>query len=93
LEARLTVRNRGAVSGTAVPQVYLGAPQPAPAGAQFAVRALAGFTRMSLAPGQSRTVVIHIPRRQLAYWAQQDHAWRAPYMREHPRATCRSGRA
>ncbi|MGH9508045.1 MAG: glycoside hydrolase family 3 C-terminal domain-containing protein, partial [Terriglobales bacterium] len=76
LEARLTVRNRGAVSGTAVPQVYLGAPQPAPAGAQFAVRALAGFTRVSLAPGQSRTVVIHIPRRQLAYWAQQDHAWR-----------------
>lgn len=79
LLARLTVQNTGAAAGTAVPQIYLGAPDPAPATAgrpQFAVRSLAGFTRVALAPGQSRAVTIAIPRRQLEYWSVRDHGWR-----------------
>lgn len=76
LVARLTVANAGAVAGAALPQIYLGAPDPAPPGAQFAVRSLAGFRRVALAPGQSRVVAIAIPRRQLEYWSARDHGWR-----------------
>jgi beta-glucosidase len=34
----------------------------------FAPRALAAFTRISLRPGQTRAVTLHVPRRQLQYW-------------------------
>ncbi|MGH9533727.1 MAG: beta-glucosidase family protein [Terriglobales bacterium] len=76
LTVALTVENTGAVAGTAVPQVYLGPPSPAPAGAQYALRVLAGFARLRLAPGQRGNLVLHVPRRQLAYWSSRDHAWR-----------------
>jgi beta-glucosidase len=51
-----------------VPQIYLGAPDRPPAGAAFALRALAGYTRLALRAGQTRTVFLHIPQRQLQYW-------------------------
>jgi beta-glucosidase len=61
--------NTGNVAGDAVPQVYLGAPASKPAGAQFAPKALAAYTRVHLDAGQSRTVTVHVPRRQLQYWS------------------------
>jgi hypothetical protein len=42
LDASFTLRNVGPAAGDEVPQVYLGPPQPAPRGAQFAHRALVG---------------------------------------------------
>lgn len=63
-----TVTNTGPVAGQDVPQVYLGAPASLPPGAAFAVRALAAYTRISLRPGQSRTVTLQVPLRQLQYW-------------------------
>ncbi len=61
--------NIGNVAGDATPQVYLGAPTTKPAGVQFADKALAAYTRLHLDAGQSRTVTVHVPRRQLQYWS------------------------
>jgi beta-glucosidase len=57
-----------------VPQAYLGAPAAAPPGAAFAQRALAAYTRVSLLPGESRTVTLTVPERQLQYW-QDARGW------------------
>ena len=69
LNVSLTVRNTGTSAGTAVPQVYLGAPATIPAGVQFADNALAAYGRVDLAAGQSKTVTLHVPLRQLQYWS------------------------
>jgi beta-glucosidase len=68
LAVRFKVTNTGRVAGQEVPQVYLGAPATPQAGTGFAVKALAAFTRLSLRPGQTRTVTLHVPARQLQYW-------------------------
>ena len=69
LNVTFTVKNTGAAAGTAVPQVYLGAPATIPTGVQFADKALAAYGRITLAPGQSRTVTLQVPLRQLQYWS------------------------
>ena len=69
------VTNTGSVAGDEVPQVYLGAPASGPAGAAFADRALAAYGRITLRPGQSRTVSLHVPLRQLQYWDTQAGRW------------------
>jgi beta-glucosidase len=74
LVVRLRVTNAGRRAGTAVPQVYLGPPAAAPPGAAFAQRALAAYTRVSLRPGESRTVTLAVPERQLQYW-QEARGW------------------
>jgi beta-glucosidase len=78
LEVRFDVRNAGTAAADEVPQVYLGAPQAALRGIQFAVRALAGFQRVHLAPGQHTTVHIRVPLRQLEYWNSGTHRWELP---------------
>ncbi|HEV2498803.1 MAG TPA: glycoside hydrolase family 3 C-terminal domain-containing protein [Terriglobia bacterium] len=75
LTIRFLIQNVGKLYGDEVPQVYLGPPQPAPPGAQFAVRALAGFDRVGLKPGESRRVEIHVPLRQLQYWPDAATHW------------------
>jgi beta-glucosidase len=75
LEVSVRVTNNGSVASDDVPQVYLGAPDKAPAGAQFAVRALAGFDRVHLQPNQSQTVTVHVPLRRLQYWSTNDGKW------------------
>jgi beta-glucosidase len=69
LNVRFRLRNTGSVTGSAVPQVYLGAPAKPPEGAQFAPKALAAYGRIQLAPGQTTTVTLHVPLRQLQYWS------------------------
>lgn len=68
LNVSFVVRNTGKVAGDEVPQVYIGAPSTRPAGVQFAEKALVGYDRLSLAAGQSKSVAIHVPVRQLQYW-------------------------
>lgn len=75
LTIRFLVQNVGKLYGDEVPQVYLGPPEPAPSGAQFAIRALAGFDRVGLKPGESRRVEIHVPLRQLQYWPDAATHW------------------
>jgi hypothetical protein len=67
------VTNSGTVAGTEVPQVYVGAPD-SPA-VPLAVKSLAGFDRVSLAPGQRKHVTIEVAPRAFQYWDADTHDW------------------
>ena len=56
-----------------MPQVYVGAPAAPPV--PMAVRALAGFERVSLDPGQTKHVTIELAPRAFQYWSVVEHAW------------------
>ncbi|HWG22429.1 MAG TPA: glycoside hydrolase family 3 C-terminal domain-containing protein [Terracidiphilus sp.] len=75
LDVSVKIKNTGSMASDEVPQVYLGAPGEIPEGVQFPVRALAAFDRIHLAPGESRTVTLHVPERQLQYWSTKDGKW------------------
>jgi len=75
LDVSFTLHNAGKVTSDEVPQVYLGAPKEPPSGAQFAVKALAAFDRVSIPAGQSKTITLHLPLRRLQYWSTADNHW------------------
>jgi beta-glucosidase len=75
LNVTLRVTNTGQVAGSTAAQVYLGAPSQPPAGVQFAARQLAQFDRVTLAPGRSSVVAMHVPLRQLQYWSSGKQQW------------------
>jgi beta-glucosidase len=65
LEVSVDVANRGKVAGDAVPQLYvqhLGSKVARPA------QQLTGFSRIHLAPGETKTARIPLKASQLAYW-------------------------
>ena len=74
VDATFTVTNTGGRTGTEVAQVYVG-PGPRVAGVQQAVRSLRGFQRVTLRPGESSTVTIHLDRRSFQYWNQTQQRW------------------
>ena len=69
------VRNSSKRDGDAVVQAYLGAPSPAPEGADFAVRALAAFARVRVEAGGVRQVRLQVAPERLRYWSLNDHGW------------------
>ncbi|MFK0154709.1 beta-glucosidase [Streptomyces sp. NPDC090493] len=69
LDVTFKVTNTGRTAGTEVAQTYLGAPDKAPKGVQFAPKALAAYDRVTLKAGQTKTVTLHVPLRQLQYWS------------------------
>ncbi len=71
------VTNSGSVKGDEVPQVYIGSPASPPV--PMAVRALAGFERVSLDPGQTKHVTIEIAPRAFQFWSAADHAWQTAW--------------
>ena len=75
LDVSFQLKNTGSVAGDEVPEVYLGAPNPRPGGADFAVRALAAFERVHLDAGQSQPVTVHLPLRRLQYWSTAEGNW------------------
>ena len=75
LDVSFRVRNVGSRRGDEVPQVYVGPGGAVPAGVQQAVRSLAQFTRIELAPGQAEDVRLHVEPRQLAYWSTARQRW------------------
>jgi beta-glucosidase len=58
--------------------VYLDKPSQAPVNTQFANSIFAGFERVSLNAGESKTVAIHVPLRQFQYWSTEKCAWVTP---------------
>ncbi|RRS02184.1 beta-glucosidase H [Glycomyces terrestris] len=75
-EARVRVRNTGAVTGRDVVQLYL-SPDPAadvPGGIE-PVR-LAGFAAVEAGPGEEVEVVLAVDDRAFQYWNEEDRAWR-----------------
>jgi beta-glucosidase len=75
LDVRVRIKNTGHMNGDEVPQVYLGAPNDAPAGVRFSPRSLVAFERIKLHPGEARIVTLHVPLRQLQYWSSIRQAW------------------
>ncbi|MFJ2743844.1 beta-glucosidase [Streptomyces sp. NPDC087440] len=73
LAVTFTVTNTGRRTGAEVPQVYLGPPRKAPV--EMAVRALAGFQRVVLRPGESRRITVRVGERQLSYWDTGRGRW------------------
>ncbi|EOD63174.1 glycoside hydrolase family 3 C-terminal domain-containing protein [Amycolatopsis vancoresmycina] len=71
--ATFTVRNTGQRDGAEVAQLYLGFP----ASAGEPPRQLKGFSRVSLAPGQSQRVTIRLDARDFSVWDTGRHAWQA----------------
>jgi beta-glucosidase len=69
----LKVTNTGRRTGIAVPEIYLGLPGtsaiPEPP------EQLAGFTKLRLAPGRSRTVTIPLQARSFEYWDTARSGW------------------
>lgn len=69
--ARFTVRNTGTRAGTEVAQVYA----TLPTGSDEPWRRLAGFARVTLAPGKSQTVTVPIDPRVLQTFREADESW------------------
>jgi beta-glucosidase len=65
------VRNTGARPGKAVPQVYV-SPK---AGGWEAPQRLAGFSKVELAPGVSKSISLTLDPRLLAVWDAKAHGW------------------
>ena len=74
IDVAFDVTNTGTVKGDEVPQLYLG-PGPSVAGVQQAVKALRGFTRIAVNPGETRHVAMTLDRRAFQYWSATDHKW------------------
>jgi len=66
-----TVQNTGPVTGSDVPQLYLGFP----AAANEPPKQLRGFTKVTLPPGRSTTVTIVVTAPHLSMWDIKTHKW------------------
>jgi beta-glucosidase len=68
VEVSAVVRNTGRRAGTAVPQLYVGMPEPRASVVQPPFQ-LKGFTKVKLAPGARRRVRFTLDERAFSYWA------------------------
>jgi beta-glucosidase len=69
----LDVRNTGRRAGSEVVQVYVGHPGSSPV--PEPPRQLGAFAKVTLAPGQSRHVVLHLDARAFAHWDTGTGGW------------------
>ena len=69
-----SVTNTGSVAGAAVPQVYLGLPQPTNQDTT-PKKVLRGFEKIMLQPGQSQTLQFDLTRRDISYWDIFTQQW------------------
>lgn len=72
LTFRVTLKNTGCREGAEVVQLYIGERSPA---VVRPVKELKGFQKVTLAPGESRTLTFNIRYRDFAYWSDTEHAW------------------
>jgi beta-glucosidase len=70
-----TLSNAGGRPGAEVAQVYVGR---CPDDAAAPPRALAGFAKVQLAPGESRRVTVELAAKSLSSWSADAHAWTTP---------------
>ncbi len=73
-EVLFRVTNTGSRPGTAVPQVYVGRPPDPPV--PMPPKALAGFEKVELDPGETVSVAIGITSRALSFWSEEEKGWR-----------------
>jgi beta-glucosidase len=68
--ATFTVTNTGKRAGTDTPQLYLSS------GPKRSQQRLIGWSKVTLKPGESRTVTVTAAQRMLASWDQAAHGWK-----------------
>jgi beta-glucosidase len=73
LIAEVDVTNTGAVAGTEIVQLYVGYPNTA--AARRSPKELKAWARVDLAPGETQTVQLRVPARDLAYFNMTTNAW------------------
>jgi beta-glucosidase len=78
VEVTFSVQNTGTRAGDAVPQVYLSGSGNLPSAVQVAKKALVGFERVPLNPGQTKLVTVHVTPQQLSYWSSSSQSWVQP---------------
>ena len=66
------VTNTGAKAGDEVVQLYVSHPSSK---VPRAIKDLRGYRRVTLQPGETRTIRFSIPAASLAYWNEQTHGW------------------
>lgn len=74
IKVSFNIHNIGDVTATDTPQVYVTRPQRAPV--MLPVRWLAGFTKVTLAKGESRDVTITLPPTTWRYYDDTSHRWK-----------------
>jgi beta-glucosidase len=72
LTAHVTVRNTGERTGTEIVQLYVSPPDPA----GKAPRRLAAWSKVTLAPGEAKTVALNLDPHVLKDWDSRAEAWR-----------------
>jgi beta-glucosidase len=72
IRAHVDVTNTGARAGDEVVQLYLSHPASR---VLRAVRELKAFQRVSLSPGETKTVGLEVPASELAYWDEASSSW------------------
>lgn len=75
IDVSFRIQNRGSVAGSDVPQVYVGPSGQLPASIQQAVRRLAQFQRVVLAPGQYENLTLHVAPHWLSSWSSAWQQW------------------
>ncbi len=73
VQVSVTVQNTGAVAGTEVVQLYVGENNPT---VVRPIKELKGFQRVTLAPGEKKTVTFELKTSDLAFWDDTAHAWK-----------------
>jgi beta-glucosidase len=72
LVVRADVKITGSRTGDEVVQLYV---QHVGSAVERPVKELKAFRRITLAPGETRTVSLPVPARSLAYWNPERHGW------------------
>ena len=72
LQAQVSVTNMGERAGDEIVQLYVGFPGQA---VERPAKLLRGFERVSLEPGETRTVLFDVPDADLAYWNETGQSW------------------
>ena len=75
LDVSFRLTNIGGRAGSDVPQVYVGPSSQLPPGIQQAVRRLAQFQRVELAPDQSVSLTLHVAVHDLSSWSSSQQKW------------------
>jgi beta-glucosidase len=71
-----TVSNTGSVYGAAVPQLYISIPSTIGDGSP--IQQLRGFDKLTLQPGEQKTVEFELARRDISVWDTVLQEWRVP---------------
>ena len=72
MDVSVDVTNTGDRAGDEVVQLYARYPESQVSRPHKQLR---GFQRVTIAPGETRTVTMHLDAADLAYWSPEEHAW------------------